>query len=540
MNNGHTRSDAPLTPPLGSTLTRLLNTPLRRADDESGFTIIEVMVAIFILLIGVLGAVTLTNTANAITNNNKAREGATNLSREIAEGARQVDYDRLNTAQADAALQAVQGLGDAQAGVAGWQVNRRAINYTVDVTACTYDDGKDGTRSSADTGSYCPASGAPVAPTTTQCASKNPAAGCLDANPDDFRRLTIKSTWVLSGTTKSSIITVLIVNPSGGLGPRITSVAVKVGAAAATAITTSGPGAPTKFDFTVTTDSRAQSVAWNADNNTSGLATAAGTNTWTFAFDIKDVAAAGAVLDGNYSITMQAFDGLGIPGDVKVSTLTVNRSLPFTPTNLRGGLDSRLTTVADMEWTANQERDIRGYRVYRVNGAPDWQLPRPVGDGSDPVVCGTATTALSAIFCFDPSWPTGSQSYYVKALDTDTSNQLRESTDGSTLLNLGPTPTIPAPDWGTATGTTPVPIVDGNPQLTWQAATPAAGHALHYYRIYRDGQTYADRYDHTATGADLTYTDRNPGSSTSHTYYVSAVDDTYQESPTLLGPLVSP
>src|SRR5258705_449389 len=101
MDRGHTRSDVPLTPPPGSTMTRLLNKPLRRADDESGFTIIEVMVAIFILLIGVLGAVTLTNTANAITNNNKAREGATNLSREIAEAARQVDYDKLNSTQAN-------------------------------------------------------------------------------------------------------------------------------------------------------------------------------------------------------------------------------------------------------------------------------------------------------------------------------------------------------------------------------------------------------------------------------------------------------
>jgi Tfp pilus assembly protein PilV len=522
--------------------------PLRRADDESGFTIVEVMVAIFILLIGVLGAVTLTNTANAITNNNKAREGATNLSREIAEAARQVDYDKLNSTQADAALQAVQGLGDAQASVSGWQINRRAINYTINVTACTFDDAKDGTRSTTPDGvNYCNASGAAVAPATTQCAAKNPATPCLDGNPDDFRRLTITSQWVLSGRTKSSVITVLIVNPSGGLGPRIMNVAVTVNGIAATSITTTaGSPPPTKFDYTVTTDSRAQSVAWNADNNSSGLATAAGTNTWTFSFDIKDVAAAGAILDGNYSISIQAFDGLGIPGDVKVSTVTVNRSLPFTPTNLRGGLDSRLTTgsqptIADMEWSANQERDIRGYRVYRVNGIADWQAGGgPPGDQADTVVCGSATTALSALFCYDQSWPTGPQSYYVKALDTDTSNNLRESTLGSPLLSLGATPNAPGPDVTTATGTTPVAIVDGNPHLVWTAATAQAGHPIRYYRIYRDGQAYADRYDHTSTGSDLSYVDSNPGSSTAHTYYVSAVDDTFQESPTLIGPMVSP
>src|SRR5204863_6008214 len=62
------------------------------AGNEAGFTLIEVMVAIFILLLGVLGSAQLANTANKLTLNSKQREGATNLAREIIEAARGVDY----------------------------------------------------------------------------------------------------------------------------------------------------------------------------------------------------------------------------------------------------------------------------------------------------------------------------------------------------------------------------------------------------------------------------------------------------------------
>ena len=67
----------------------------RAAADQSGFTLVEVMVAVFILLIGVLGALTLLDGANAATSRTKKREAATNLARELIESARAVPYPDL-------------------------------------------------------------------------------------------------------------------------------------------------------------------------------------------------------------------------------------------------------------------------------------------------------------------------------------------------------------------------------------------------------------------------------------------------------------
>jgi hypothetical protein len=63
--------------------------------------------------------------------------------------------------------------------------------------------------------------------------------------------------------------------------------------------------------------------------------------------------------------------------------------------------------------------------------------------------------------------------------------------------------------------------------LRWPAATDADG--IRYYRIYRDGLAYADRYDRTGSGAQLTYTDTGAGAG-GHTYYVTAVDERLAES----------
>jgi hypothetical protein len=76
-------------------------------------------------------------------------------------------------------------------------------------------------------------------------------------------------------------------------------------------------------------------------------------------------------------------------------------------------------------------------------------------------------------------------------------------------------------------------IIDGTPVLTWAAPavnTGAGQRPIRLYRVYRDGGTsLADRYDVTVD-ASTTWTDPNPGSITSHRYWVSAVDDSNNES----------
>ena len=66
-----------------------------------GFTIVEVLVAIILLIVGILGALIMINTANGTTLANQARTGGVNLAREVAEGSRAVGetvpYSKLST-----------------------------------------------------------------------------------------------------------------------------------------------------------------------------------------------------------------------------------------------------------------------------------------------------------------------------------------------------------------------------------------------------------------------------------------------------------
>jgi hypothetical protein len=77
---------------------------------------------------------------------------------------------------------------------------------------------------------------------------------------------------------------------------------------------------------------------------------------------------------------------------------------------------------------------------------------------------------------------------------------------------------------------------DGTNTLTWNVATGTPG--PDFYRIYRDGQNYANRYDTAGdTGqSTLTWTDTNTGG-TSHTYYVTTAASTLAESNTMAGPV---
>jgi hypothetical protein len=506
---------------------------LQRSDaleDEGGFTIIEVMVSIVILLLGVLGAVTMIDTANGLTSNNTGREGALNLSREIEEAARMTDYDSLNGSGAATALQGNAGLGDADTTTAGWQVIRRGIKYTVGVTACVYDSPKDGARSSADTGTgYC-ANAAQALSTSgnSNCAAK-PVTPCIDTNPDDFRQLDITSSWTRNGKTRSSTQSALIVNPSGGRGPRITNVTVSPTLTSSTV----GPSTGSILTYTVTTSSLASSVEWSSSDGTSkGQGTSIGSNKWTFTYDLGTPGATGSVLDGNYTLSIQAFSAAGVAGDLNAQDLVVNRSAPFDVRSFAGGRNDRDGQIVDFSWIRNSETDIVGYRVYWVRGAADWNSP-PAGDQPDVLVCGNSQP-LNATSCFDPSPQNGAQSYYVKAVDKDTSGNLRESSGPATPLITTAAAASPQPTWPAGTALTGA-TTGGVPSLSWNnAAVPSGTNTILFYRIYRDPNSvtnpaYSERYD-TNGGPGLTYADQNFGGSTSHTYVVTAVDNTYEES----------
>jgi hypothetical protein len=145
------------------------------------------------------------------------------------------------------------------------------------------------------------------------------------------------------------------------------------------------------------------------------------------------------------------------------------------------------------------------------------------------VVC-ALTTATS---CQDTN-PPGSLfvNYYVIAVDRDSSGALREGNASSsiTVNTLNNEPNPPTALSVSSSG--------GVTTLTWNAAViddPDLGDSVAFYRIYRDGAAFADRYDRTASGTQLSYTDGQTGGTT-HTYRVSAVDTQLGES-TLVGPV---
>ena len=113
------------------------------------------------------------------------------------------------------------------------------------------------------------------------------------------------------------------------------------------------------------------------------------------------------------------------------------------------------------------------------------------------------------------------------------SRDIGEGTPGSSItinLSAGSAPSAPT---GLSSS-----IVDGLPKLDWTAVGGAK-----FYRIYRDctlptAINLSCRYDETITSSP-TYTDPNPGSSTLHTYWVTAVDDNFNESQPSL-PVISP
>lgn len=473
----------------------------QRLGREDGFTIIEVLMAAFVLLVGVLGTVTLIDTAIGVGSTSRSREAATNLAREIVETARVVDYELLLTGTAATALQSRDGLADGEPGTAGWQVVRRGVTFAVTVDACIFDDPKDGGFAGASTAAgYCAAS-----------------AGSGDSNGDDYRKLTVTAAW---GGKRVRLIA-NVVNPSGGFGPRIRSVA------ASPLVNTNGVIPVTSSDTSVTVNvetTPASSLNWDAGDTKNGgqLSDASGATAWSFAWPLGTPVPVASytcstvvdwVTDGPaYQMTFQPFDTSGTPGDLRTQTVSIDRSTPYPLCGFDGGRNPQHGSVIDLQWRASFEADVVSYSVWRVKQG---------AEPSDKLVCNAVRTTE----CSDLNPPTGTGAigYYVRP----------KQDNFQYAQALGPRADLSIPAVTTAnsapTAPTGVTLTAGvQPTITWTGASDSDGSVL-FYRIYRDGQAIADRYGKTSDATTLTFSDRAAGA-TAHTYYVSAVDDQFAES----------
>ena len=345
-----------------------MNSAKRTISRQDGYTLVELLVAATVLLVGVLGAVKMIDGANARGLSTRAREGGTNLQRELAERARSISYPAITPQGLVPALEAMPGLED-QSATAGWQVVRRGVVYTIETSVCTRDDSTDG-YGSHDTGSYCAGS----------------QTGTTDRAPDDYRLVTFDVTWTDGRVEAKAHEQTLINNPGNAVGPAVT--ALTTTGASNDVVSSTGT---TSLAFTATTSVTPATVTWQVDGSEQGTASGSST-TWTFTWPI------GGLVDGAYLVSARAFDAEGRSGPSRARTITLNR---FPPAKVQGLAAGRNGSIVDIEWLANPERDIVGYRVYRR-----------FGSGTDTlisVVCpptSSATSAPTKTACYDPSPPT--------------------------------------------------------------------------------------------------------------------------------------
>jgi type II secretory pathway pseudopilin PulG len=471
-----------------------------RLRAQSGFSLVEVLVAALILMIGAGAAFSLIDSANRSVSFNSARVGATNLGRELTEYARTTDYDLLQPSQLVAGLRKHAPIaGTLTGGV--WKLDRRNVTYTISASVCTFDDPKDGLAATA------PADACPKPAAV--------AGAPTEVNPDDFRRVTYTLTWTARGRAGSASQSTLVVNPAGGLGPRITKFDPENNDVAGSSILWGGTSTR-RLEST-----SAASVHWSVDDGVSGGDAIGGPTDWGFEWDLRTEFSSTDpwVHDGTYTIQAQAFDARGVPGEAFVRTVYVNRHRPAAISGFVGGYNSS-RNVVDMRWNRYDERDLQGYRVVRVTDNKQI-CPAPPA---------TVQQGLSCTDTDPPPAPSVS-SYQVFAVDclvlSASACSHRDGEEAPLPLDVQIEPsTAPAAPTGLTAS-----VIDGKPTLSWTAPATVPNGPIRFYRIYRDtGTDASDRYDETVT-SDPAYVDPNPGSTTAHKYWVTAIDKNFNESP---------
>jgi type II secretory pathway pseudopilin PulG len=478
---------------------------------QSGFTVLEVLVAAVVLLIGLLSGSALLDNSTQTSAATNEREQATNLARQIIEDTNSIPYAQISPNAIDGELQEMQGLAD-EAQPPAWQISRRGVAYTVTVSECAIDDPKDGL------GKHVNGFGE-----NWFCEGQKESTGKEaneDATPEDLKRVTVDVRWKALGRNPDVHEVALL--SSAGAAPGLAAGELHLEAPSIGAGVTGTPTQPTvvaepaseTLTFAASAPASTKAVRWSLEGITQTPdATRAGATTWTFSWPIP----LNTVSDGTYDISVQAIDATGVAGPPVSIAITLIRTTPAAVSGLKGGFNELTALgvklpVAEIEWQANTERNVIGYQVENQSG----QLVCPESQA-------VLSTALSCIDFHPPGLGLLNVTYSVFALYRNAGGAVTLGPPGKVTLQGG---LLSAP--GAPTGLELEKTAEGSVVLKWTA--PASGPPVAFYRIYRGSTEYTGRYGDSAT---TTFTDTD--AATAHGYWVTAVGATLRES-AFLGP----
>jgi type II secretory pathway pseudopilin PulG len=481
---------------------------------EDGFTLVEAVVAMAVILVGVLGTLALLDRASAQSSQAKARQTANALIRDIVETSQGVQYTQLTTATIKTALQANGFPDDLPATSGTWEIKRNGITFTMAVSACIVDDPRDGQGTHAAGAGFCADS----------------PSGTGDANGDDYRRVTLTVTppaGIGAPLTQTTIVGANRITNPGGVGPgggtstsndikelKITAPALHSGQVAPCISassctfpsTTTTAVTPKSVTFRATTAYTAQKVVFTVDGQPAATIVGPAT-TFNWTWNLPD-----GQPDGNYVVAAQIFDSAGTTAISSPSPLvvTINRYIPdhtaFAPTaagrNPLWGNVPEIETYPTTTTTARVDRDVTGFVAVRlINGSVNG------------TACQTFSPSVRA--CLDtvnPSCCSSVVTYRITptGANPDGSTQVGGITAASANVNVSNTrPYEPENVIATRSGNR-ITISWTNPAAgaTAGSGDADAGDCIDFFRIYRRDQgsantwEYTDRIDRTTFGND--------------------------------------
>jgi hypothetical protein len=140
------------------------------------------------------------------------------------------------------------------------------------------------------------------------------------------------------------------------------------------------------------------------------------------------------VSDGTYQVGAQAEQSNGVVGPSVSIPVTLNRSVPTNPGGVMGGFnnvyvstEATQTPVAELQWQANSERNVIGYRVFNPSG-------KEVCPGSP----STLSLELSCVDLNPPAPSASNLTYRVVPLYRDAGGAVAEGLATNFTLNGTP------------------------------------------------------------------------------------------------------